>query len=526
MSDKAKIHRAVARINRERQLGLFGQPADDQIAPELSKNQPPARFIEPDPNDILIGNQSLRSHLEQMKLTDALVVRELLGGLDYSEFEQAYQGGGRRAYSPKSMTGLVLFGLLRGISSLRELERFSRVDVECWWVSGGISPDHSVIGRFINRHVEQLSEGLFEKLVVEVLKRTSSGRGSLAGDGTVIEAACSRYGILKREAAQAKRDGLGDSAQARTEAAQLDTMLEVLDQRRAAGGGRGHEQLNPAEPQASVLKQKNGRGSRPSYVPVVLANDQRVVVDAQVDGSQERRPLSAAIQRQLDRDGTFKELLLDAGFRSTPMMEQAIEHDLNLLMPASGGEKGSPTKAAKYFPMNQFRYDLVSDVYHCPGGHQLTRTGGRDPARSRYRTKACGQCPLRDQCTPSARGRSIERTRASELREALSQVMAQPAAAKRYGQRQAMVEPVFSVLRGRQGLNRFRRRGLAGVRLEFRLHIMAYNLSRAIARYFAHHYRSLRAQAAALSDDLMRRLARWCCLHLNWIGNKRLTQGA
>jgi hypothetical protein len=40
---------------------------------------------------------------------------------------------------------------------------------------------------------------------------------------------------------------------------------------------------------------------------------------------------------------------------------------------------------------------------------------------------------------------------------------------------------VFSHLRERQGLNRFRRRGLAGVRLEFRLHLMAYNLGRALA---------------------------------------------
>ena len=44
-----------------------------------------------------------------------------------------------------------------------------------------------------------------------------------------------------------------------------------------------------------------------------------------------------------------------------------------------------------------------------------------------------------------------------------------------------MVESVFSQLRGRQGLHRFRRRGLRGVRLEFRIHLMAYNLSRVVA---------------------------------------------
>jgi len=44
-----------------------------------------------------------------------------------------------------------------------------------------------------------------------------------------------------------------------------------------------------------------------------------------------------------------------------------------------------------------------------------------------------------------------------------------------------MVELVFSVLRFEQELNRFRRRGLRGMlRCEFALHVMAYNLGRAL----------------------------------------------
>ena len=58
--------------------------------------------------------------------------------------------------------------------------------------------------------------------------------------------------------------------------------------------------------------------------------------------------------------------------------------------------------------------------------------------------------------------------------------MATPKAQSRYLKRQGMVEPVFGHLRERQGLNRFRRKGLSGVRLEFALHALAYNLSRAV----------------------------------------------
>jgi hypothetical protein len=59
-----------------------------------------------------------------------------------------------------------------------------------------------------------------------------------------------------------------------------------------------------------------------------------------------------------------------------------------------------------------------------------------------------------------------------------------------------MVEPVFSQLRGRQGLNRFRRKGLAGVKVEFALHAMAYNLGRALVlAFFSALYQWLRRMA-------------------------------
>ncbi|MBK6280064.1 MAG: transposase [Gammaproteobacteria bacterium] len=68
-----------------------------------------------------------------------------------------------------------------------------------------------------------------------------------------------------------------------------------------------------------------------------------------------------------------------------------------------------------------------------------------------------------------------------EYKEALRVVMAQPRAKRIFAQRKAMVEPVFSVLRERQGSTASDARGLAGVRLELRLHLIAYNISRAVA---------------------------------------------
>ena len=104
------------------------------------------------------------------------------------------------------------------------------------------------------------------------------------------------------------------------------------------------------------------------------------------------------------------------------------------------------------------------------------------PAYQTYSTKACHDCPLKEKCTTSKDGRQLKRYDGDELKEALNQVMEHPQAKKRLRQRKAMVEPVFSHLRIRQNFNRFRRKGLTGVRVEFSLQIMAYNISRAIAR--------------------------------------------
>ncbi|MFC0709855.1 transposase [Azorhizophilus paspali] len=60
-------------------------------------------------------------------------------------------------------------------------------------------------------------------------------------------------------------------------------------------------------------------------------------------------------------------------------------------------------------------------------------------------------------------------------------VMQHRQARRIFSQRKAIVEPVFSSLRCQRGLNRFRRRGLAAVSRAFALHVMAHNLSRAVA---------------------------------------------
>jgi hypothetical protein len=380
------------------------------------------------------------------------------------------------------MAGIVLFGLRRGVSSLRELERFARTDLGCMWVSGGITPDHSVLGRFIGRHEAELSQELFAAVVDEALKRTGSNRERLAGDGTTLEAMSSRFALMKREAVEQWHERVsergGEGAEA--ERAQVDKLCAVLADREQA------KAIVPAEPEAGLLRLKNGRGSRPAYEALVLANKARVVVDAQVHSTSEIAPMKELLER-LDGEQT-QELLLDAGFANDfELIERTVAQEISLLCP----ERAETTQGnePRLIPLREFRYDEERDGYVCPEGKWLSATNrcagnaqaGRRPY-VRYTAAAadCGGCARRGACTRAA-VRTIQRTQGQEYKEALRVVMAQPRAKRIFARRKAMVEPVFSVLRERQGLHRFRRKGLAGVRLELRLHLIAYNISRAVA---------------------------------------------
>ncbi len=202
---KREIRRQVIRIDSSGQFGLFrgvGERKGKGRGSQRGKGEAQRHFEDPSPRGILIGNESLGEFLSRTGETLVFQVRQMLRSLEWGGFEAKYRGGGRRPYHPAALLGLILFGIMEGKSSLRQLETMARTDVRSWWLTGGITPDHSVIGRFLNEHAQRLSEEFFESLTREVLKVTRSSTQSVAGDGTGVQAAASRYRGVKQEAAE------------------------------------------------------------------------------------------------------------------------------------------------------------------------------------------------------------------------------------------------------------------------------------------------------------------------------------
>jgi transposase len=478
------------------QFDLFnGVPAPAPARRLKTARDSGRRFITGNPKAIFLGTVPLSDYLKQTGQVAAFTVAELLDAQDWADFENRYGATGRAPFSPRLMLGLILYGVMQGVHSLRDLERLSRLDLGCMWVTGGITPDHTNIGRFIVLHEESLTHGFFEGLTASILKATRSRSSRVAGDGTVIEAACSHYKLLKEEALK-ERDEVArralennpDDVAAQRKQRSSAERLRIFEERKKARqrSGRATDTLgvSPTEPEAMVQRLKRGRGTGPSYKPSVLSNEDRIVTALDVHPSMETKVVAAMLDQSKRVTGeAVSELLLDAGYFDDGVIAATLEREVSLLCPE--GQTPEMPKASTAFHKSQFHYDQTTDHYRCPAGQKLIRlrsvsaTPGKR-AYDVYGTTACGNCASRPDCTKIA-ARQIRRHPEECFRDALRQVMTHPQARAIFSKRKAMVEPVFSHLRGQQGLDRFRRKGLHRVKSEFALHILAYNLSRAVA---------------------------------------------
>ncbi len=473
------------------QARLFGDLASEP-APPAREASPRSTFVDPSPHVLTIGPESLQAFLERSRSRAVFEIRRLIRGSDYSAFYERYHDKGRCPYHPALMAGLVLYALMRGRRSLRQIEAFARENVSAWWLTGGACPDHASIGRFISRFGDLLARDLFEELTAKILKATGTSGSDLAGDGTTIPSMAKRFGLLCEEAAREK------AAELRAEATKLPPALRAKVERKAASYERAAEAAkrkvhptgkNPttrsvkvarADPEATHQRLKNGLPA-PSYKPTILSNEARIVVAHDVQSSSENAAVDGLCEQAKRVSGDDLECVrLDAGFFSGAVIQTLLDRDVAnpLVTDQAVAAKLRGKKPPKYLPKTSFKYDEEGDTYECPAGETLKLIKHRKARRTKiYGGAPCLACPLRPDCTKSKTGRTVERYyKQEELLQAMREVMANPLAQQSYAKRSAMVEPVFADLRQRQGFWRFLRAGLKSVRVEFALQATAHNL--------------------------------------------------
>ncbi len=125
----------------------------------------------------------------------ARFVVEVIDGLDLSELVKAYRGSGSASYHPAMLLGLMVYGYATKTFSSRAIERATYDSVAFRFIAGNEHPDHDTIATFRKRFLPQI-----QALFVDVLKLARAmgmlKLGTVALDGTKIHANASRHSAL------------------------------------------------------------------------------------------------------------------------------------------------------------------------------------------------------------------------------------------------------------------------------------------------------------------------------------------
>ena len=143
-----------------------------------------SRFKVPDRDQAFMELVSFRDLVGPDEVVWTVI--DVVESFDLSEIYARYEpvaAGGRKAYDPKMMLTLLVFGYCEGKRTTRELEAACRRDVVYRLITAGMTPDHATIANF-----RKLIDGVIRDLFLHVLEACGDAGlvkvGRVAVDGT------------------------------------------------------------------------------------------------------------------------------------------------------------------------------------------------------------------------------------------------------------------------------------------------------------------------------------------------------
>lgn len=434
-----------------------------------------------------------------VRFLDAFVAQLDLGALGFQRAVPAETG--RPGYDPGDLLRLYLYGYLHRIRSSRRLEQETRRNVELMWLLRRLTPDFKTIADFRRDHPAAL-KGVYRAFLVLCRRLDLFGGELLAIDGSKFRAVNARdksytparLTTLQRDidrtiARYLKELERHDQAETGTEGPSAEALREkiaALHQRRAGYEALEQELAATGETARSLTDpdsrpmMSGGRIAVCYNVQTAVDAKHKLIVAADVtNAAADRDQLSplALTARDVLGGGT-PVVVADQGYYHGAEIKTCVEAGLTPLVPRP---RTSANATRGLFTKDDFTYDRAQDAYRCPAGETLTyRSTTVELGRTitNYRTSACGCCALRPRCTRNKDGRKITRWLDEHLLEDMEQHLRR--APDLFRQRKALSEHPFGTMKRAMDQGYFLLKGLAKVRGEFSLTVLAYNVKRVI----------------------------------------------
>jgi len=408
---------------------------------------------------------------------------------------------GRPAYHPTTLLKIYVYGYLNRVQSSRRLEREAQRNVEVVWLTGRLMPDFKTIADFRKDNGQAIGKvcASFIELCREMKLFTET---VVAIDGSKFKAVNNRDRNFTEQKIKSRlahldksvKHYLDDLDRADREPATVpEARVENLKEKIAAIKSemkklaRIKEQLPAAKGQISLTDPDarsmnsagKGTGTVGYNVQTAVDTKNHMIVAHEVTNlGHDRTHLTEMSERARDAIGTKSLITLaDRGYFSGEEIRKCQQAGMTPLVPkplTSGG------RADGRFDKRDFVYNAKRNEYRCPAGERAIwrfSTVEHGLTIHKYWASACPKCPLKGQCTP-ANYRRITRWEHEQVLEAMQRRLDRTPEASRL--RRQTVEHPFATLKAWMGATHFLTRTLPRVRTEMSLHVLAYNLKRAM----------------------------------------------
>jgi hypothetical protein len=232
------------------------------------------------------------------------------------------------------------------------------------------------------------------------------------------------------------------------------------------GGGVNQNHVSLTDPASTLVRHGSGK-SVPSFKHHRVVDDRCGVITAvetttgMVDEGQ--RLESLIEQHQANTGLEVETVVADSKYGTNGNFIACQERGLRSHMGNLSARQNNTGRRKDIFGPEQFKYDRRTDTYACPAGQKLHRRRLHPTKRTwDYWTDrgVCQQCSLREQCTRSAQGRSLQRHEHEDLLQRARRQSASRQGKLDRKRRQHLQERSFADAANRHGFKRARWRGL------------------------------------------------------------------
>jgi transposase len=462
------------------------------------------RFIEgEDRNQATLLPEYLEDYIAEdnpVRAVDAFVEELELKTLGFEGADPAITG--RPSYHPAVLLKLYIYGYLNRIPSSRRLEREAQRNVELMWLTGRLAPDFKTIADFRRDNGEAIRKVCRE--FVELSRQLGLfGDAVVAIDGSKFKAVNNRDKNFTPHKLEARMQQLEQSiarylndldradreptlvppervAHLKEKIAAVKEQLRKLRRIERQLQEAPDQQVSLTDPDArSMATSGRGTGIVGYNVQAAVDTKQHMIVAHEVTNVGHDRSQLTAMSR-LARDAIGEEqltVLADRGYFDGEEIRQCAEDGITTLVPKP---LTSNSRADGRFDKRDFIYVAEQDEYRCPAGERAPRrmtTTERGMTLHRYWPSVCPRCPLKERCTPSPY-RRIARWEHEQVLDDMQRHLDHTPQASRVRRRTA--EHPFGTLKAWMGSTHFLTKTLPKVRTEMSLHVLAYNLKRAL----------------------------------------------